>query len=70
MKGPFLKFFRCSNDFITQKVYLSRLMRAYVGLMSAAYFVIPDNHKCSIKVDWLAVDIALRLVGAVLVVYL
>jgi hypothetical protein len=24
---PFLKFFRCSNDFIMQKVYFSRLMR-------------------------------------------
>jgi hypothetical protein len=25
--GPFFKLFRCSNDFITQKVYFSRLMR-------------------------------------------
>jgi hypothetical protein len=29
----FQKFFRCSNDFITQKVYFSRLMRVYVGLI-------------------------------------
>ncbi len=37
--GPFYKFFRCSNDFITQNVYFSRLIQVYVGLiMLAAYF--------------------------------
>jgi hypothetical protein len=29
----FIKFVRCSNDFIMQKVYFSRLMRVYVGLI-------------------------------------
>jgi hypothetical protein len=28
--------FRCSNDFITQKVYFSRLMPVYVGLIMLA----------------------------------
>jgi hypothetical protein len=27
--GPFVKFFRCSNDFIMQQVYFSRLMENY-----------------------------------------
>ncbi len=30
---PFFKLFSCSNDFITQKVYFSWLMRLYVGLI-------------------------------------
>ncbi len=29
-------FFSCSNDFITQKVYFSRLLRVYVGLMACS----------------------------------
>jgi hypothetical protein len=28
---PFVKFFSCSNDFITPKVYFSRLIRVYVA---------------------------------------
>jgi hypothetical protein len=31
--GRVFKFFRCSNAFITEKVYFSRLMRVYLGLM-------------------------------------
>jgi hypothetical protein len=30
--GAIKKNFRCSNDFITQKVYFPRLMRVYVEL--------------------------------------
>jgi hypothetical protein len=30
---PFFEFFRCSNDFMFQKVYFSRVMRVYVGLV-------------------------------------
>ncbi len=30
---PFYKFVRCSNDFILQKLYFSRLMRVSVGLI-------------------------------------
>ncbi len=33
MYGYFFIFFRCSNDFILQKVYFSRLIRVYVGLI-------------------------------------
>ncbi len=33
--GP---FFRCSNDFISQKVYFLRLVRVYVGLIMLAAF--------------------------------
>jgi hypothetical protein len=34
--GPFFAiFFSCFNDFITQKVYFSRLMRVYVGMLAA-----------------------------------
>ncbi len=40
--GPYWKFFRCSSDFILQKVYFSQLMQVYVGLMLAAYFY----HSC------------------------
>ncbi len=65
------------NDFLTQKVYFFRLMRVYVGLIVlAVYFVIPADHKWSIincsliKMDWLAACIALRVVGAVLIVFL
>ncbi len=48
-------FFRCSNDFVTLKVYFSRLL----------------EYNCSlIKVEWLAACIALRDAGAVLVVFL
>jgi hypothetical protein len=35
-KRPIFKFFRCSNDFITQKVHFSRLMRVFVGLIMFA----------------------------------
>ncbi len=35
-KEPFFQLFRCSNDFITQKVYFSRLMQNYVGLIMLA----------------------------------
>jgi hypothetical protein len=43
--GPVFEFFRCSNDFMLQKVYFSRLMRVYVGLIVLALiFVIPANH--------------------------
>jgi hypothetical protein len=49
--GLFFELFRCSNDFITQKVYFSRLMRVHVGLkMLGAYFCHPNNHKWSIVV--------------------
>ncbi len=34
--GPVFKIFRFSNDFITQKAYLSPLMRVYVGLIMLA----------------------------------
>jgi hypothetical protein len=38
-RGHFLKYFWCSNDLITQKVYFSRLLRVYVGfIIFAAYF--------------------------------
>ncbi len=48
-RGHFFKFFRCSNDFISQKVYFLWLMRVYVDLiMLAAYFVIPANQKWNI----------------------
>ncbi len=68
---------RGSNDFILQKVYITRLQQVYVDLiMLAAYFC----HSCSsqvehntvlTKVDWLAASSALRvIVGAVLVVFL
>jgi hypothetical protein len=47
-------FFRCSNDFITQKVYFSLFMRVYVGLINSMgellIFVIPADHKWSIIV--------------------
>jgi hypothetical protein len=37
-RGNFLKFFRCSNDFIKQKVYLA-VNEVYVGSIKlAAYF--------------------------------
>ncbi len=37
--GLFFNFSRGSNDFIMQKVYLSRVMQVYGGLiMLAAYF--------------------------------
>jgi hypothetical protein len=40
----FYKFFRCSNDFIFQKMHFARLMRVYVSLiMLADYFVIPAS---------------------------
>jgi hypothetical protein len=57
-----------------QKVYFSLIMRVYVGLvMVAAYFCHSRKsqvaYDCSlIKVDWLAACIALRVVGAKLVV--
>ncbi len=36
---PFFKFFRCSNDFITQKVHSSGLIGVYISvIMFAAYF--------------------------------
>ncbi len=74
--GPFyFKFFRCTNDFILQKVYFSRLRQVYVGLiMLAAYFCQSCNHKwdnCElIELAWLAACIAQRVVGAALVVFL
>ncbi len=58
------------------KVYFSKLMLGYVGLiMLAAYFChsfySQVEYNCVlIKVDWLAACIALRVVGAVLVVFL
>jgi hypothetical protein len=36
---PFILLFRCSNDFITQKLYFSQFMRAYVGLLVACTIV-------------------------------
>ncbi len=43
--------YRGSDDFITQKVYLLRLISVCVGLiMLAAYFVIPAYHTWSITV--------------------
>jgi hypothetical protein len=66
----------CSKDFILQKVYFSQLMQVYVGLiMLAAYFchfcLSQVEYNCVlIKGDWLAACIALRVVGAVLVVFL
>ena len=54
------EFFRGSNDFIVQKVYLLRLMPVCVGLIMIAAYL------CAlIKVDWLAACIELRVVGAV-----
>jgi hypothetical protein len=57
-----------------KNVIFSRLMQVYVGIL-AAYFCHSRQsqveYNCSlIKVDWLAACIALRVVGAVLVVYL
>ncbi len=43
--GSFVNFFRLSNDFISQKVYFSRLIRVYFALiMLAVFFFIPANH--------------------------
>jgi hypothetical protein len=58
-----------------QKVYFSRLMQVYIGLiMLTAYFwhssLSEVEYNCSlIKVDWLAACIALRVVGTVLVFF-
>jgi hypothetical protein len=58
-----------------QKVYFKRLMQVYVGLkMLAAYFChyrsSQVEYNCSlIKVDWFTACTALRVVGAVLVVF-
>ncbi len=66
----------CSDDFINQKVYLLRLMPVCVGLIIlAAYFCNScwsqvEFYCIMIKVDWLDACIALRVVGAVLVVFL
>jgi hypothetical protein len=73
-RGPFFKFLRCSNDFIIQKVYCSRLKRVYIGLIMCvsclflSFLLITSG--VLIKVDWLAACIALRVVGAVMVVFL
>ncbi len=57
-------FFMCSIDFIFQKEYFSRLMWVYVGLiLLAAYF-------CHSFLSQVEFCIALRVVGAVLVVFL
>ncbi len=63
------------DDFIMQKVYFLRLMSVCDGvLVLTAYFVIPADHKWSInlliEVDCRGFCIALRMVGAVLVVFL
>ncbi len=34
--GAIFRIYRCSNDFITQKVYFLRLMRVYVGFLMLA----------------------------------
>ncbi len=71
-----LKFFRCSNDFLWQKVYISRLIRVYVRLIMVSclflsFLLITSGDNCVLaKVDWLAACIALRVGGAVLVVFL
>jgi hypothetical protein len=66
------KLFRCSNDFITQKVYFSRLMPVCIGLIMLAALAFPLItvwcNSALIKVDRLAACIALRVVGTVLVV--
>ncbi len=37
--GPFFIFFRCSNDFITQCISRTWLMRVYFGLIMFAAFI-------------------------------
>ena len=54
-------------------MYFSRLMRVYVGLIMLIFSVPANQVECNcslIKVDWLAACIALRVLGAVLVVLL
>ncbi len=67
MTGHFFLIFRGYSDFVTQKVYFSRLMRVCIGLtMSATYFChfyyynLQVEYNCAlIKVDWLAACFAL-----------
>ncbi len=73
--GAIFKFFRCSNDFITQTVFFSRLMWVYVDLIMLAgilpFQLSQVEYNCSlIKLDWLAACISLRVIGAVFVVFL
>ncbi len=69
-----LKFFRVSDDFMMQKVYVLRLMSVCVGLIMVSrlflsFLIITMEYNWSwIKVDWLAACITLRVVGAVFVV--
>ncbi len=64
------KFFRGPDDFIVQKFYLLRAMPVCVCLiMLAVYYFIPANRSLT-KLDWLDACIALRVVGAVLAVFL
>jgi hypothetical protein len=37
--GAISKYFRCSNDFIMQKVHFSRFMRVYFGLKGLSHKV-------------------------------
>jgi hypothetical protein len=62
-----------------QKVYFSRLMRVYASLcwLNNVYFfhsslsqVVLNCSLINVNVDWLAACVALREVGAVLVIFL
>jgi hypothetical protein len=59
-----------------QKVYFSRLIRVYIGLVTVSCLFLSFcqsqvEYNCVLtKVDWLAACIALSVVGAVLVVFL
>ncbi len=74
--GPFFKFYRCSNDFILQKMYFSRLMRVYIGLIIVgclflSFLLLTSEVQLCIDKSRLACCLfALRVVGAVLVVFL
>jgi hypothetical protein len=40
MMGPFFKFFSCSNDFITQKMYFLRFLQVYDGLNVSDVYIV------------------------------
>jgi hypothetical protein len=62
----FFNIFSCSTNFITQKVYFSRFMRVYVGLiMLAAYFC----HSCKSQVEYNCSLIKVDLLAACTVLH-
>jgi hypothetical protein len=54
---PVLNFFRCSNDFITQKVYFSRLMRVYLDAYWSEWFGHFFRYRPLLPTGWRIVQI-------------